>query len=368
MVAKSLGLWVLVLGFLLIPGILLAETNLSVRLNMVSGVAYAAGADPEWFPTAGGSTEVVINNRGNSQVRGELRLRASLVGSTALVDVPRAWIRFRFPEAGLVGTLGRTRLTWGEGLVFNPGDLVNVNLSSLASGVEDLNAQELRSESVWLTALTWSFGSFSFLEGVVRYPDLIMLTMVLEPENIIVPTLEQQPIQDLAAGLRLRLPLGPIDTEVSYLWQNPFHSAAITAQFALGINWYLTGRVDYPHGEPIEQANGTVGFGFYDAFNLGGDRRLSIRLESLWLPHDQLRVLLFPDVSFSWAQVHSLGVRATGQLATDPAGLTQVQWAGNYTWSGLQGLQLGIGVSGFTGTTSHQQPDVAIQFTVRFVY
>lgn len=45
------------------------------------------------------------------------------------IEVPRAYVKLRFPWMRV--TLGKTRLSWGQGLPFNAGDLIFGSMSCL---------------------------------------------------------------------------------------------------------------------------------------------------------------------------------------------------------------------------------------------
>ena len=350
----------------LAPLPLAAETALSVRLTASAAAIYdenppATLATSEgWNFAPGGLAELVVTSRGNSQVRGEVRLGVIPIGTTATVDLSRAWFKFRIPEPGLVVTAGKTRLGWGEGLVFNVADLVH---GSTGTGV-NLEAEELRADATWLTAATLSLGQFAFLETVVKI-DI--------PPSVVYPT-----IDDMGAGARIRLPLGPVSAEAAYLWGNLKHSTSLTTQFALGINWFVSGRLDIPSTWASNQnVTGSVSAGLYDIFPLGqSDTSLSVRFESLVVPDQDPLLYGFGDVALSWAGAHSLGLRSLVSPLEPSA-----NWSVSYSWAGLQGLSLIFGVGGYAGESdttfgwgrapaesTNPSPELTFSTTARFVY
>ncbi|NCN04018.1 MAG: hypothetical protein GW949_00130 [Spirochaetales bacterium] len=355
----------------LAPLPLAAETALSVRLTASAGAIYdenppaGVATSKGWNFAPGGLAELVVTSRGNSQVRGEVRLGVIPIGPTATVDLSRAWFKFRVPEPGLVVTAGKTRLGWGEGLVFNVADLVH---GSTGTGI-NLVAEELRADATWLIAATLSLGQFAFLETVVKI-DI--------PPSVIYPTVAPPTIDDLGAGARIRLPLGPVSAEAAYLWGNLKHSTSLTAQFALGINWFVSGRLDIPSPWATNQnVTGSVSAGLYDIFPLGqSDTSLSVRFESLVVPDQDPLLYSFGDLTLGWGGAHSLGLRSL----VSPLG-PSANWSVSYSWAGLQGLSLIFGVGGYAGASDTTfgwgrapsvvgtpSPDFAFTTTARFVY
>jgi len=362
----------LTLLFLSLSSSIKGETNLSVSLGLQNLVVYDANlpAQDAWtlFPTADG--QIIFASSANSQVKGEVRLKALAGMGQETWDLSRAWIRFRIPDPSLIFNLGKTRLLWGEGLVFNTGDMIH---GSMDRGV-NLGAEELRAEANWLGGIKWSFGPFSFLEGVLRL-DEAQANAEGDAPPILFPS-----IHSLSSGARIRFPLGSLSTEASYFWSKGIHSASLTAQFALGINWFFSSRINIPHPgfQGTEQEELFFSAGLYDVFPLGSDNRLSTRLETLFLPAQSPSWYLFPEISFSWDQIHSLSLRALGAVQEPSA-----HWALSYTWSALQGLKVLFTLSGNAGGENTSfgwgntpenpvpglpTPDLVFSLGSRFVY
>ena len=100
-----------------------------------------------------------LDSVGNKNVKGYFQLDSWIADSFG-IDVPRAYLKVRFPWFRL--TLGKTRVSWGDGFVFNAGDVVFGSTGSISG---DLSADSLRNETGWLGAVYLPLGAFSFLEA-----------------------------------------------------------------------------------------------------------------------------------------------------------------------------------------------------------
>jgi hypothetical protein len=153
-----------------------AEVRTTVRIDATNSLIFGA-AEPL---SAGLATaELDLEALGNRDVRSRFQLRSTLLenapAATAsnptaatVITVPRAEIRWRM-DAGASTvrfTVGRTRLTWGDGQLYNAGDVIN----GVRPSNTDLTATTLRDETQWLTVAYLPLGRFSFLEAVALFP------------------------------------------------------------------------------------------------------------------------------------------------------------------------------------------------------
>ena len=143
---------------------------------------------------------------GDNTVRGRLRLEAtaaSVAGQRlAILQVPRAEIRWRLPvgTTNVRLTTGLTRLSWGDGTLFNAGDVINGERPRSV----DLTAAELRTETQWLSALYVPLGPYAFIEAVALLPsaDLLLAAAQNPAASELVETLSPETdIQALLVGL-----------------------------------------------------------------------------------------------------------------------------------------------------------------------
>ncbi len=284
-------------------------------------------------------------------VQGRLQLRTTLGDDhspagmrlrPALLEVPRANLRFRFPiteEYTMRVTAGRDRVTWGVGSLFNAADLLFGADGTAAADFTEI--EDVRDETDWLTALYFPIGDLSYLE-TIALPPLPDLTLhpsgdgnagddnagngsggggVLGGERAGFEG--TPPVSDTSAGLRLHTQLAGVSIEPSYLWdgRGGDHNVALALQRGLVADFYAAARLRLDEEMPGEAARvleerSIISTGVYYAFNLGRDRRLTGRFETLinpggdwekqsihWQDHTEdnpeYGILLYPELVYS---------------------------------------------------------------------
>ena len=375
-----------------------------------------------------GTVESVLDLRSerNSVVRGQLQLETTLLTSglgvddmgipaSALAlacsgvsadgrlcfDVPRANIRVRIPisdDYRIRFTIGRARLTWGQGQVFNAGDL----LFGADPDQVDYTEVAIRDETAVLVASFIPLTDFSFIE-VVGLPPLTTLT--------------DAPIGEGAGGLRLQGKIADLKYEIGYLFDggsadgaagnaagntdspsdaagntdspsdaagntdgdDPAHNIAISVQGNVGADFYLSATSALVHNvdvadELYQRLQITLGLNYI--IDLTGDLNLSLRLESLWRPAGEWQekdgatvryaLLLYPEVLLSISNAVQIFVRSI----FSPIDLS-AQLIGGVTWVPHSGLSLlffptiNIGES---SDTYHIDQTGGLRFTVGAQY
>lgn len=258
---------------------------------------------------------------------------ASAVGRLCL-DVPRANIRIRIPitdDYRLRFTIGRARLTWGQGQLFNGGDLI----FGADSTQVDYTQNTLRDETAILLATFIPITNFTFIEAVAL-PPLTMLT--------------NAPLTKGAAGLRLQGKIANWKYEVGYLYNGDAaaHNIALNLQGNLGADIYLSATSALVHNADLadefyKRLQITLGVSY--AANLGNGLGLNVRLESLWRPAAtwqeesgeavRYALLLYPEVSLSIQGTVQLFIRSL----FSPLDLS-AQIIGGVSWQPYTGLSL----------------------------
>lgn len=335
-----------------------AEVGAAVTL---SGYATLARLGEEAAVSALLKSRLDLQSRGNQNVRGQLQLDG-WVGEEAALDIPRAWLRVRLP--GLRLTMGKTRLSWGDGFVFNAGDVLFGSLDPLAG---DLSAAALRDQTAWLLAVYLPLGPFSFLEaaalpyGVPAGPGLADdLAGLLAPRTF----------SQLAGGAGLRgvFKAGGLKLESGWYadWAANAHKPYIGLQGHLLADWNLSAVLAIPLDDPQWAEAGqwlAVTAGLFHLSRLGGDRSLSLRLEGALAPGarwseasgaealaagqpgaPRYGLLLFPEAVLALSSTLSLQARAL-LSPVDGSGLALLGAA----WSPYQGLTLSAYVSAMAG-------------------
>ena len=304
-----------------------------------------------------------LQSVGNENVRGQLQLDG-WVGDGLVLDIPRAWIRVRLP--GFRITVGKTRVSWGEGFVFNAGDVVFGSLNPLAG---DLSAAALRDQTAWLTAAYIPLGAFSFLE-VVALPFGVPSGAAQGLGDDLAALLTPRPLNELAGGAGLRgvFKAGGVKLESGWYadWARRMQQPYVSLQGHLLADWNLCAALAVPFDDPDWRQAAewlAVTAGLFHLARLGEDRSLSLRLEGALRPgaawHEAAGaealpagepsapvygLLLFPEAALALSATLSLELRAL-LSPVDGSGLTLLGAA----WSPYQGLRLQLFVSAMAG-------------------
>ena len=222
-----------ILLMLLLPMTVSAEIRSSVRLDL--GNSLGINPDPNALDArygVGGTGKLTFESTANRDVKGQLSLLATVSPEIQSITLDRAYIITRFDILRL--TIGKTRVSWGEGRVFNAADLV-MGASDLAV---NLTGGEVRSQTVWMTTLKLSLDRFAFLEAVVLPP---------------LPNL-----QGVALGARFLTEFDGLALKLEggyfYRGNEARHQAYFSLHGGEGLNWHLSSSL----GMDEESVSGTV--------------------------------------------------------------------------------------------------------------
>lgn len=335
--------------------------------GLSSGVP--AGASGSYFAWgSSGSAGFSYESRGNRNVRAELAfsflypeqdlsaLSGGAPGAAGTSEMPllaldRAYVKARFPLFRLV--TGKTRLSWGDGFVFNAGDVI---FGSTSTAV-DLTAEEVRTETDWLVSANLPLGRFSFLEALVMPP------AEDAAEGRILGRL-----QDTSAGARFYTKAGSLKVEGGYFYRGEenLHRPYLALQGNLGADWYLSTSADLSGDAGFSEAlldslrdSWRISGGLFHLQQLNRIQSLSLRLEALVRPwrewgrqepviasplaengaaqvdYPEYGLLLYPEVTYSPQEAVSLSLRSL----VSPLDLSaQITLGGS--WNILQGYTL----------------------------
>lgn len=233
-----------------------AEIKQSIQLDLLNTLALGG---PQDLYLASGLGQLNFQSVGNENVRAYLNLDADFTDRFD-ITVDRAFVKTRYQQLRL--TVGKTRLSWGEGQAFNAGDVImggsDLNL--------DLTVSEYRSDSKWLLSMMQSTGRFSFLELVVIPPEPSS-----DPD--IDPTLDRA-----EAAVRTRFQLAGLantNVELGYAQQGRQQQPYVSLQGGKGINWHFSANL-----QPHNQAN--FSSGLYGIAKLGEQSTINYRTEVLY--------------------------------------------------------------------------------------
>jgi hypothetical protein len=334
-----------------------AEVRTTVRIDATNSLIFGA-AEPL---SAGLATaELDLEALGNRDVRSRFQLRSTLLenapAATAsnptaatVITVPRAEIRWRM-DAGASTvrfTVGRTRLTWGDGQLYNAGDVIN----GVRPSNTDLTATTLRDETQWLTVAYLPLGRFSFLEAVALFP-MSRVGGVDETggddPDIATPTLAgsiaPSRAAETAGGGRIQGQIGGIKSEIGYLYRGSeeTHQPYASLQGNLFVDWYAA--LSWAGGAADAPGLAASGGLFH---TLNGDRlgTFTARAETLWT-EERETLRLFPELTWAPSQLLTLYLRGEVLLAEESAwrdaGDPDAVVAAGSRWTPLTGLTLSL--------------------------
>lgn len=139
-----------------------AETLVATEIAAVASAVRTTSAD-EAAVSAFSGAKLTFSSSPSPETKGQVTLNVK-AGDTVNVDLQKAWVKARLDAVRL--TIGKTRLSWGEGALFNAGNVI------FGDTAVDLSAEDLRDDNAWLAAANLPLGDFSFLEAVVLPPVL----------------------------------------------------------------------------------------------------------------------------------------------------------------------------------------------------
>lgn len=270
------------MGFGLFP--LAAESSTSIELDLYNVLLMNPDPDDlEFRYLAGGEGSINFEARGNRNVRGELSISADL-GLSYTLSVDTAYIRTRLGSLRL--TAGKTRISWGEGAVFNAADVI---MGSTDLNV-DLTSVEYRSETDWLNALYLPLGRFAFIEAIVLppMPDMQAYTDYIsglggDPFP---------PLSDTGLGARSSFTferfLGiKLETGYFYTGTADTHTGYVSLQGGTGLNWHLGSSLEmnsdsFQGGADAFFQGLTASGGLYSLNDISPRVSMNVRMEALY--------------------------------------------------------------------------------------
>ena len=337
----------------------------SMELGISSLILQSRDADDGkyWGWTTAGTGTFSFKSTGNKNVKADLAIsiafpEANLVLSTEpaaaalslpMLSIDRAFVKSRFPHFRL--TAGKTRLGWGDGFVFNSGDVI---FGSTDTAV-DLTAAEVRTDTRWLTSLNIPLGRFSFIEG-----------LVMPQQADTAAGLFTGRLDEASAGGRLYSKLGGIKIEGGYFFDQsetggsgdilPLHKPYLGFQGNLFADWYLSSAVSLPAGSSTSLRDSAedslnISGGLFYLHQLNSISTLTFRIEGLYRPFQSwtevnrtpgddepvYALMLYPEIGFTPADTLSLTARAIWSPVDSSAIITA--GAG---WNVFEGFDLSL--------------------------
>jgi hypothetical protein len=298
-------------GIFLLPFFLFCETNLSASL---SGMVYSAFGEDSNTTTALGQGSVDIKSSGNNNVKSQISLNLYSTVAGASIDVKKAWVKFRYPK--FRGMIGKNRVSWGEGVVYNAGDVIFddftiYNPLTGNSGEDlDLTADELRSANRIMATVNIPLGRFTFVEGIyMPYNFSITDIVAIQGGD---SGIKGQEIGHHSAGGRFLTRLGGIKVETGYLFDGykEIHKPYVSFNGTALMDYHLSSSVNIPTEETGFDSwkdSLKISAGVFYLFELDGERTLTLRLESMVKPYEKWKaeegvqtyaLSLYPEIAF----------------------------------------------------------------------
>ncbi len=314
-----------------------AEMSTSIKLTLLNTLARM---DEDYWSLSGlGTGRLTFKAVKNKNVKAQLSLDAQ-VADTAIFDISRALIKVRFP--GFRATLGKARVSWGEGFFYNAGDVI-FGASALSL---DMTAEELRDDAAWLTSVFVPLGTYSFLETILLAPEL-SLSELTDNTDVLPPH-----ISDTQAGGRVVTRIHGIKTEGGYLYGGieAAHKPYLSFQGHLLVDWHLSASVSIPTESPdvsVLRESLHLSWGIYHMQDLLHGTSLFFRLEGLFIPDAswseknsstedvEYALMLYPEISWSVNDSLSLILRNI----VSPVDLSALITAG-INWNIYEGLKV----------------------------
>lgn len=301
MVKRSLIAVLALLCIVLFPSF--GAENPVVEMQLFSVFSYSP-QNKTLFEHVVPSLSISLKSPNSGNVRGEVVLKSPnpfTLDATAVYEeiIHKAYFRARFPSFRL--TAGKTRLSWGDGMLFNAADV----LYGSSDTSVNLTQAELRGETGWMSSINYPLGFFSFAEVVI------------------LPSDDNSP-QNMGFGARLYTTVGETKMEGGYLSKlennTRVHKPYVSLQGNVGPDWYLASSLTIPQSGNIAKEtfdSWMISGGLFHIQYLEADKNLSLRLEFLTRPAGNWKfegqddadcpLLLYPEIvyapnsSLSWS-------------------------------------------------------------------
>lgn len=301
----------------LITVTLYGEVDIDTTL---SGVISLDQVGDEDITSSGLATgNLTVKSTGSKYVKSQLTLDFVSMRSYGVLSISKAWIKFRYPLLRV--TLGKNRITWGEGAAFNAGDVIfddYINPLTQQGEEVDLTADELKSLNRTMGLVTFPLGRFSFMEVLYLPYDFPLLAITeiplvredgtysedyvryLTPDYQSGLTLDQH-----SYGGRVVTRVGGVKMEGGYIYNadSELHKPYLSFEGTLLVDWHLSSSINIKHDEwDVEdwKESWRISAGDFYLFDLEDDRSLTMRLEAMVKPFgdwEKDALMLYPEIA-----------------------------------------------------------------------
>ncbi len=273
---------------------LYGKNSITTKMELYNTVL-RTGSD-SWTGSGLGKLSVSFKQKNNRNVRSELVLNGTSDPATGDLSlfISKAYIKFKFP--GFRAVIGKAPFSWGEGLVFNAGDI----LFGSDAVTTNLMQSEFQDSTTWMTSLNVPLGPFSFAEGIYLPPNILSAGLDASKE-----------------GGRLVTKLAGIKLETGFLYDgtDTTQKVYVTLQGNLVINWHFSAAAFFPKGDPFPNAvknSFVITGGIYSINRIGYAGTLNWRLETMvkpwqeWKQHilasagENYGIYVYPEIKYAF--------------------------------------------------------------------
>jgi len=224
-----------------------------------------------------GNALVTLSSSGYKNIKADIAVNVGFnsleLSPTASLD--RLTLKARFPNFRIL--MGKTRLDWGEGELFNAG---NVLFEDVTSDIPLMN-DSLVLLREWLAAFTYPISSFSFLEGAIIVP-------------------QSGKPDEIKGGLRYYNSEGNMKYEGGARVDKESLIPYVSIMGSIGIDASLSASVAIPFDsdENIIKESVTFSSSIFHIFSFLNQDTLSLRLEGLYSPYKDISIFLYPSIQY----------------------------------------------------------------------
>lgn len=372
---------VICLIILMVTSSLFSEVDLDASL---SGMLTLANNEEGDFTSTGlAKGDLTVKSKGNKYVKSQLTLDFVSVRNVATVTIAKAWVKFRYPKVR--GTVGKNRITWGEGTAFNAGDVIfddYIAPSESEAETLDLTADELKSINRTMALLAFPLGKFTIAEVIYLPYDFLTNAELTTAATTNTPP-EDKEVYEHSYGGRLLTKAKGIKIESGYIYNGIIstHKPYVSFNGTLLLDYHLSSSINVKHGESdfdFWKESVKVSGGLFYLFELENDKTLTLRLETMLKPYGtwehseneseqkEYGVLLYPEVAFVPGNDLSLFFRSI----VSPIDVSCKNTFG-VNWKTYQGFTIGSFISinlGERGDIYSIKDNNSIMYTMLFTH
>jgi hypothetical protein len=306
-------------------GVLFSEGTQRTEISLFNTISLYDESEATYIQ--GGQAQLSFGASGYKNIKADIAFNFNFdsLDLTNTFTLDRLSLKGRFPSFTLLA--GKTRLDWGEGVLFNAGNALFNDTSYQITLDRDSHV----SDQQWLTSVKMPLGYFSFIEAAVVAPP------------------DTGKLSDTTGGVRYYNSEGDIKYEVALSITNDETGKVVTPSASisgsLGIDAYLTGSFNIPYPEPLMDElkdSLVITAGAFHLISFENQSTLSMRLETLLYPfasftpdNSPLALFLYPSIQYSLANNISFSLQSIVSVIDASA---SVSIGGS--WSVFDGLTL----------------------------